>query len=288
MDYSDSNRHQEYQYLRWMDKILHNGIDQDDRTGVGVRALPGITMRFNVSEDHFPAVTTKKLAFQSMVVELLWFLRGDTNTQWLTDRKCRIWNEWADESGELGPVYGKQWREWFGTHEDVDQIGNAIDAIKFTPNSRRMIVSAWNVSDLPEMKLPPCHAFFQFTVFNGKLNIHLTQRSGDMFLGVPFNIASYSLLLMIMAKETGLEPGELIYTVNHAHIYHNHFDQVREQLSRDTYDFPSIKISDSIFQNGILNWLDNECKDISLEEIKQLFALKNYEHHSTIKAQVAV
>ena len=280
--------HPEKQYLRWLDKILHNGVDIDDRTGVGVRAIPGITMRFNVSENHFPAVTTKKLAFYPMVVELLWFLRGDTNVKWLKDRKCNIWNEWADEYGDLGPIYGEQWREWFGDHGYIDQIRRVIQELKSDPNSRRHIVSAWNVDRLRDMALPPCHAFFQFTVMNDKLNLHLTQRSGDMFLGVPFNIASYSLLLMMIAKETGHQPGEFIHTINHAHIYHNHFDQVREQLKREPRDFPKIKIDSSMFENDFLTWIDSECMFKSLDEIKELISLEDYDPHPFIKAQVAV
>lgn len=282
----------EEEYLKSLREILKYGTDIDDRTGVGVRALPGITMRFNVSEDNFPAITTKKLAFYPMVVELLWFLRGETNIKWLQERKCRIWNEWADEKGNLGPVYGKQWRSFPGYNGSlwfkVDQIRLAIGDLLNTPNSRRIIVSAWNPSQVMEMKLPPCHAFFQFTVMNGKLNLHLTQRSGDMFLGVPFNIASYSLLLLLIARECKLEPGELIHTINHAHIYHNHFDQVKEQLIRDPYDLPKIHIDDSIFEYGILDWIDNDSKDLSLDEIKKLFYLEEYKSHPTIKAPVAV
>lgn len=273
-----------------MDKILHNGVDIEDRTGVGVRAIPGITMRFNVSEDHFPAVTTKKLAFNSMMMELIWFLRGETNTKWLTDRKCRIWNEWADKDGELGPIYGHQWRSWTDSFDgmQIDQIWKVIRDLKQNKNSRRHIVSAWNVGEIGEMALPPCHAFFQFTVFNNKLNLHLTQRSGDMFLGVPFNIASYSLMLLLFAKECGYEPGELIHTINHAHIYKNHFNQVKEQISRDVREFPSIKIDDSIFENGLLRWIDSSCSTLGLEEIKSLIHLENYDPHPTIKAEVAV
>lgn len=280
----------EDQYLEALRLVLENGIEERDRTGTGVLAYPGLSMHFDVSKESFPAVTTKKLAFYPMVVELLWFLRGDTNVKWLKDRKCNIWNEWADSNGDLGPVYGAQWREWFD-HEgrSHDQIKKVIKEIKLDPQSRRHIVSGWNVAEIEDMALPPCHAFFQFTVIGNKLNLHLTQRSGDMFLGVPFNIASYSLLLLMIAEECNLEPGELIHTINHAHIYKNHVEQVKEQLTRAPFKSPGIHIDESIFTKGLLNWIESwELRKISLDKIKELIHLKDYQCHSAIKAPVAV
>ena len=219
------------QYLDLLDRVLTEGIAKEDRTGTGTISVFGHQMRFNL-EEGFPLLTTKKLHLKSIIYELLWFLHGDTNVKYLQDHDVRIWNEWADEQGDLGPIYGHQWRSWpdydGGT---IDQIAEAIDTIQHNPDSRRIIVSAWNVADLKKMKLPPCHAFFQFYVANGKLSLQLYQRSADIFLGVPFNIASYSLLLMMVAQVTGLEAGDFVHTLGDAHIYNNHLEQLKLQLT---------------------------------------------------------
>ncbi len=218
------------QYLDLLDKIMTEGIDRGDRTGTGTRSIFGHQMRFDLSEG-FPLLTTKKLHLKSIIYELLWFLKGDTNVHYLQENGVRIWNEWADADGELGPVYGSQWRSWpdySGGH--IDQISEVIRTIRENPESRRIIVSAWNVAALPQMALPPCHLLFQFYVADGRLSLMLYQRSADCFLGVPFNIASYALLLMMVAQVTGLQPGEFIHTLGDTHIYHNHFEQVRTQL----------------------------------------------------------
>lgn len=221
------------QYLDLLQHVLDHGILKEDRTGTGTHSVFGYQMRFNL-QDGFPLLTTKKLHLKSIIHELLWFLKGDTNVKYLQENGVRIWNEWADENGDLGHIYGYQWRSWpdyDGGH--IDQIKEAIDTIQNNPDSRRIIVSAWNVADLPQMNLPPCHAFFQFYVANGKLSLQLYQRSADIFLGVPFNIASYALLLMMVAQVTGLEAGDFVHTLGDAHIYNNHIEQVREQLSRE-------------------------------------------------------
>lgn len=254
-------------------EVFREGQTKSDRTGTGTRSLFGRQIRFDLSES-FPLITTKRVHFKSVAVELLWFLRGDTNTKFLTDNGVSIWDEWADEGGELGPVYGAQWRSWPTAYGGtIDQITEVIEQIKASPDSRRLIVSAWNVSDLPDMALAPCHALFQFYVAEGKLSCQLYQRSADMFLGVPFNIASYALLTHMVAQQTGLEPGEFIWTGGDCHIYVNHVDQVREQLSRDPFPYPKIRIhkADSIF-------------DYCLED----FELIDYVHHPAIKAPVAV
>lgn len=222
------------QYLDLLQHVLDHGILKEDRTGTGTHSVFGYQMRFNL-QDGFPLLTTKKLHLKSIIHELLWFLKGDTNVKYLQENGVRIWNEWADENGDLGHIYGYQWRSWpdyDGGH--IDQIKEAIDTIQNNPDSRRIIVSAWNVADLPQMNLPPCHAFFQFYVANGKLSLQLYQRSADIFLGVPFNIASYALLLMMVAQVTGLEAGDFVHTLGDAHIYNNHIEQVREQLSSRT------------------------------------------------------
>ncbi|MDE5837662.1 MAG: thymidylate synthase, partial [Paramuribaculum sp.] len=219
-------------YLDLMKTIEMQGTDKSDRTGTGTRSIFGYQMRFNL-EDGFPLLTTKKLHLKSIIHELLWFLKGDTNVAYLQENGVRIWNEWADEKGELGHIYGYQWRSWpDGKGGFIDQISEAIDTIKNNPDSRRIIVSAWNVADIPNMALPPCHAFFQFYVADGRLSLQLYQRSADCFLGVPFNIASYSLLLMMVAQVTGLKAGDFVHTLGDAHIYTNHFDQVQLQLAR--------------------------------------------------------
>ena len=224
------------QYLQLLRHIMEEGTDKNDRTGTGTRSVFGYQMRFDLSEG-FPLLTTKKLHLKSIIHELLWFLKGDTNVKYLQDNGVRIWNEWADENGDLGHVYGYQWRSWPDYNGGfIDQITEAVETIKKNPDSRRIIVSAWNVADLPDMKLPPCHALFQFYVADGRLSLQLYQRSADCFLGVPFNIASYALLLMMVAQVTGLKPGEFIHTLGDAHIYRNHFSQVEEQLSPHVKD----------------------------------------------------
>lgn len=262
------------QYLDLLQRVLTEGVHKEDRTGTGTISVFGHQMRFNL-EDGFPLVTTKKLHLKSIIYELLWFLKGDTNVKYLQENGVRIWNEWADENGDLGHVYGYQWRSWpdyKGGH--IDQIAEAIETIKNNPDSRRIIVSAWNVADIPEMKLPPCHAFFQFYVADGKLSLQLYQRSADIFLGVPFNIASYALLLMMMAQVTGLKPGEFIHTLGDAHIYSNHLDQVKLQLSREPKALPTMKLNPEID-----NLFDFDYND---------FTLEGYDPHPHIKGEVAV
>ena len=234
------------QYLDLLQHVLDHGILKEDRTGTGTHSVFGYQMRFDL-QDGFPLLTTKKLHLKSIIHELLWFLKGDTNVKYLQENGVRIWNEWADENGDLGHIYGYQWRSWpdyNGGH--IDQIKEAIHTIQNNPDSRRIIVSAWNVADLPQMNLPPCHAFFQFYVANGKLSLQLYQRSADIFLGVPFNIASYALLLMMVAQVTGLEAGDFVHTLGDAHIYNNHIEQVREQLSREPRDLPKMKLNPNV------------------------------------------
>ena len=259
------------QYLDLLKDIMENGVDKMDRTGVGTRSVFGRQMRFDLSKG-FPLVTTKKVHLKSIIYELLWFLKGDTNVKYLQEHGVRIWNEWADENGELGPVYGSQWRNWNG--EGIDQIADVIEHLKKTPNDRRMIVSAWNVGKIAEMHLPPCHMMFQFYVANNKLSCMLYQRSCDMFLGVPFNIASYALLTMMVAQVCGYEAGEFVHTLGDTHIYHNHFEQVKEQLSHTPYPLPTMKI----------NPLVKDINDFKYED----FELINYQSYDTIKAKVAV
>ncbi|NMA74428.1 MAG: thymidylate synthase [Bacteroidales bacterium] len=234
------------QYLSLLDRIIHEGVKKEDRTGTGIISVFGHQMRFDL-EKGFPCLTTKKLHLRSIIHELLWFLKGDTNVKYLQDNGVRIWNEWADEEGDLGHIYGYQWRSWpdyKGGH--IDQISQVINEIKTNPNSRRIIVSAWNVADLENMNLPPCHLLFQFYVADGKLSLQLYQRSADVFLGVPFNIASYSLLLLMVAQVTGLKPGEFIHTLGDTHIYSNHMEQVNLQLTRTPRDLPKIKINPEV------------------------------------------
>jgi len=262
------------QYHDLLNHILNNGVQKEDRTGTGTISVFGYQMRFNLA-DGFPALTTKKLHLSSIIHELLWFLKGDTNIKYLTDNKVTIWNEWADPDGNLGPVYGFQWRSWpspDGSH--VDQISQAVEFIKTNPDSRRIIVSAWNVGLIKEMALPPCHLLFQFYVANGKLSCQLYQRSADVFLGVPFNIASYALLTLMMAQVTGLEPGEFVHTFGDAHIYLNHLDQVNLQLSRPFRPLPQMQ-------------LNPEIKDIFQFKFDD-FQLIGYDPHPLIKAPVAV
>lgn len=272
------------QYHDLIKHVLETGTEKGDRTGTGTKSVFGYQMRFDLSEG-FPMVTTKKLHLKSIIYELLWFLKGDTNVGYLQENGVRIWNEWADEKGDLGPVYGHQWRNW--NSEDIDQIKEVVDTLKKNPDSRRMLVTAWNPSVLPDTSkgfsenvangkaaLPPCHAFFQFYVANGKLSCQLYQRSADIFLGVPFNIASYALLTMMIAQVCGYEPGDFIHTFGDAHIYNNHMEQVKLQLSRDVRELPTIKINP-------------EVKDIFGFKYED-FNLVNYNPHPAIKGQVAV
>lgn len=262
------------QYLDLLQHILNNGTTKSDRTGTGTLSCFGYQMRFDLQEG-FPLVTTKKLHLKSIVYELLWFLKGETNIKYLQENGVSIWDEWADENGELGPVYGKQWRSWEGSDgQVVDQINEAIKQIKNNPDSRRIIVSAWNVADLPKMALMPCHALFQFYVSGGRLSCQLYQRSADVFLGVPFNIASYALLTMMMAQVCNLEPGDFVHTFGDVHIYSNHIEQVKLQLNRKPYPLPTIKLNPSV----------KNIFDFTYED----FTLENYQYHPPIKAPVAV
>lgn len=263
-----------HQYEDFMRHVYTHGVTKTDRTGTGTRSVFGYQMRFNLQEG-FPLVTTKKLHTKSIFIELLWFLRGDSNVRWLQERGVSIWDEWADDHGDLGPVYGVQWRSWpTSSGEHIDQISQVIEQIKNNPDSRRLIVSAWNVAEIPHMKLPPCHAFFQFYVADGKLSCQLYQRSADIFLGVPFNIASYALLTHMVAQQCGLEVGDFVWTGGDCHLYSNHFEQVQEQLSRQPFAYPKLNIKrkpDSIF-------------DYNYED----FEILGYEYHPHIKAPVAV
>lgn len=262
------------QYHQLLQHILENGVAKTDRTGTGTISCFGYQMRFDLQKG-FPLVTTKKLHLKSIVYELLWFLNGDTNTKYLNDHGVSIWNEWADENGDLGPVYGKQWRSWQGADgKVVDQITDVIKQIKTNPDSRRMIVSAWNVADLPAMALMPCHCLFQFYVADGKLSCQLYQRSADVFLGVPFNIASYALLTMMIAQVTGLEAGEFVHTFGDVHLYNNHIEQAQLQLTREPYPLPEMKISSNV----------KEIFSFQFEDFK----LEDYKFHPHIKAPVAV
>ena len=262
------------QYLNLMQHILDNGVSKGDRTGTGTLSVFGYQMRFDLAEG-FPLVTTKKLHLRSIIHELLWFLQGSTNIQYLKENKVSIWDEWADENGELGPVYGYQWRSWpAGDGSQIDQISNLISQIKRNPDSRRLMVSAWNVADVDKMALPPCHALFQFYVAEGKLSCQLYQRSADVFLGVPFNIASYALLTMMVAQVCDLQPGEFIHTLGDAHLYSNHLEQARLQLSRDPRPLPTMTINP-------------EVKDIFSFRYED-FKLENYDPHPHIKGAVAV
>ena len=261
-------------YLDLMRHILKEGADKGDRTGTGTKSVFGYQMRFDLAEG-FPMVTTKKLHLPSIVHELLWFLKGDTNVRYLQENGVRIWNEWADENGDLGPVYGKQWRKWEAKDgRIIDQVQQAIETIKRNPNSRRIIVSAWNVGELDEMALMPCHAFFQFHVADGRLNCQLYQRSADVFLGVPFNIASYALLTHMMAQVCGLKPGVFVHTLGDAHLYNNHLDQARLQITREPLPLPTLKLNPSI----------TDIDEFTYEDIEVI----GYEHHPHIKAPISV
>ncbi len=262
------------QYLDLMQTVLDQGVERGDRTGTGTIGIFGYQMRFNLAEG-FPAVTTKKLHLRSIIHELLWFLQGDTNIQYLHDNRVTIWDEWADENGDLGPVYGYQWRSWptpDGAH--IDQISRVVDSLRNNPNSRRHIVSAWNVADIENMALPPCHCLFQFFVADGKLSCQLYQRSADIFLGVPFNIASYALLTHMMAQATGYEVGDFVHTFGDAHIYLNHIDQVRLQLTRDPYPLPTLRLNPAV----------NDLFAFTYDDIELL----DYQSHPRIAAPIAV
>ncbi|MCK7556703.1 thymidylate synthase [Chitinophaga sedimenti] len=262
------------QYLDLLQHILDKGAVKTDRTGTGTLSCFGYQMRFDLQEG-FPLVTTKKLHLKSIIYELLWFLKGDTNIKYLTDNGVKIWNEWADENGDLGPVYGHQWRSWTGADGKViDQVTDLINQIKKTPDSRRLIISAWNVADLPHMALSPCHCLFQFYVADGKLSCQLYQRSADVFLGVPFNIASYALLTLMIAQVCGLQPGEFIHSFGDVHLYSNHVEQAKLQLTRQPFPLPQMKLNPDV-------------KDIFSFEFED-FTLENYESHPHIKAPVAV
>ncbi len=261
------------QYLDLLDHVLTTGVDKSDRTGTGTRSVFGHQMRFDLAEG-FPVLTTKKLHLRSIIGELLWFLRGDTNVRWLQERGIRIWDEWADDDGELGPVYGHQWRSWpTPSGETIDQIARLVDGIRRNPDSRRHIVSAWNVAEVDQMALPPCHTMFQFYVAQGRLSCQLYQRSADVFLGVPFNIASYALLTMMVAQQTDLEPGEFVHTLGDAHLYSNHLEQARLQLSREPHPLPHIRIG--------------RRDSIDAYELED-FGLVDYVAHPSIKAPIAV
>ncbi|MEI6948825.1 thymidylate synthase [Paraflavisolibacter sp. H34] len=262
------------QYQDLLQHILDTGVQKSDRTGTGTISCFGYQMRFNLAEG-FPLVTTKKLHLRSIIHELLWFLKGETNIRYLKENGVRIWDEWADEQGELGPVYGKQWRSWEGADgQTIDQISDVLHQIRTNPDSRRLIVSAWNVADLPKMALMPCHTIFQFYVSEGKLSCQLYQRSADVFLGVPFNIASYALLTLMMAQVCGLQPGDFVHTFGDVHIYSNHLEQVKLQLSRQPFPLPTMRLNPDV--KDIFGFTFND------------FTLENYQHHPAIKAPVAV
>jgi thymidylate synthase len=262
------------QYEDLMEYVLNKGVSKTDRTGVGTKSIFGYQMRFDL-HDGFPLITTKKIHIKSIIYELLWFLRGETNIKYLQDHGVSIWDEWADENGELGPIYGYQWRNWEapdGRH--IDQISKAVDQIKNNPDSRRIIVSAWNVADIEKMSLPACHAFFQFYVAEGKLSCHMYQRSADLFLGVPFNIASFALLTMMIAQVCDLEPGEFIHSFGDTHIYNNHFEQVKLQLTRTPRPYPKL-----VLNKNVKNIFDFKYED---------FELEGYDPYPAIKAPIAV
>ncbi|MDI3269570.1 MAG: thymidylate synthase [Bacillota bacterium] len=260
-------------YLDLMERILKDGVPSEDRTGTGTLSIFGHQMRFDLSQG-FPLLTTKKLNWKAIVYELLWFIRGDTNVKYLHDHGVHIWDPWADEKGDLGPIYGKQWRAWPGPRGPIDQLQTVMEEIKTNPHSRRLLVSAWNPGDLPEMALPPCHILYQFYVRRGKLSLQLYQRSADVFLGVPFNIASYSLLLMMVAQITGLEPGEFIHTLGDAHLYLNHLEVAKEQLSREPRPLPKVVLNPEI----------RRLEDFTFEDIRLL----DYHPHPRLKAEISV
>lgn len=286
----------ELQYLNALKTIRDEGMFEPDRTGTGTYRYPGITMKFDLSKG-FPLLTTKKILFYPMTVELLWFLQGRNDLKWLQERNCNIWNSWHDENYTIGRGYGVQWRGWArGAIHKVDQLKEAINTLKTNPTSRRIIVTAWNPGELDKMALPPCHFTHQYIAINGTLHMMMHQRSGDFFLGVPFNISSYALLLHLVAREVGMKVGTLTHTVGDAHIYANHIDQVNEQLSREPMLPPDLSISEDLFlppwdngsERGLLYWLDEKVKDLTIDEIKSLISVENYSSHAFIKAPVAV
>lgn len=285
----------ELQYLNALKFIRDNGTFSEDRTGTGTYRCSGVTMKFDLQKG-FPLLTTKKVLFYPMTVELLWFLQGRNDLKWLQERNCNIWNSWHDENYTIGRGYGVQWRTWpKGAIHHIDQLKEVINTLKNNPGSRRNIISAWNVSELDQMALPPCHFAHQYVAIGNTLDLILYQRSGDFFLGIPFNIASYALLLHIIAKEVGMQVGTLTHTVGDAHIYANHIEQVDLQLSRKPLMPCDLKISETMFpqpwddkEKGLLYWLDNKAKDLTLDDIKNLISVENYESHSFIKAPVAV
>jgi thymidylate synthase len=262
------------QYLDLLSHVMKNGVEKSDRTGTGTISVFGYQMRFNL-EQGFPLLTTKKMHLRSIIHELLWFIAGDTNIKYLNDNGVSIWNEWADKNGNLGPVYGSQWRSWPAADgKKIDQLSAVIEKIRKSPDSRRLIISAWNVGEIEKMALPPCHAMFQFYVANGKLSCQLYQRSCDIFLGIPFNIASYSLLTLMVAQVTGLMPGDFVHTLGDAHIYLNHFEQVKLQLTREPYTLPRMVIDPSV--DNIFNFKYED------------FTLKDYVAHPNIKGEISV
>ncbi len=270
---SGPSDHPERPYLDLLADILSNGVQRDDRTGTGTLGVFGRQIRFDLAKG-FPLLTTKRVHFKSLALELLWFLRGDTNVRWLQDRGVTIWDEWADEAGELGPVYGRQWRSWATPDgRSIDQIARLVESLKSNPASRRHIVSAWNPADVDDMALPPCHCLFQFFVADGKLSCQLYQRSADVFLGVPFNIASYALLTLMLAKVVGLQPGDFVHSFGDAHLYLNHIEQAQTQLARAPRDFPKIHVAD---QDDLFGYAFED------------FVLEDYNPHPMIKAPVAV
>lgn len=298
------NNSQEYQYLDLLEDILENGIDSDDRTGTGTKSVFGRQIRFDLQKG-FPLLTTKKIHWKSVVVELLWLMGGHTNISFLKKHNVRIWDEWADEKGDLGPVYGQQWRAWedikhipanpqaiipykeYYQKGHLDQLTWLIDRIKKNPNCRRLIVSAWNAPMIPQMKLPPCHTLFQFYVRNGKLSCHLYQRSADVFLGVPFNIASYALLTHLIAKECGLDVGEFVHSFGDVHIYNNHIEQVKEQLKRKPRKFPKLHL-DPEFKGNLMMFVDKLAPRWQWDQIDRVISVSDYKPHPGIKGQVSV
>jgi thymidylate synthase len=291
-----NNFDNELQYLNALRLIKEQGIESKDRTGTGTLRYPGIIMKFDLTKG-FPLLTTKKILFYPMTVELLWFLQGRNDLKWLQDRNCNIWNSWHDENHTIGRGYGVQWRGWArGAIHKVDQLKEVITTLKTNPDSRRMLITAWNVGELEMMALPPCHFAHQYIAINGTLHMIMHQRSGDFFLGVPFNIASYALLLNLVAKEVGMKVGTLTHTVGDAHIYSNHLEQTDLQLSRQPLEPCNLVLSEDLFppawdennERGLTWWLDNKAKDLTLDDIKSLISIENYSSHGFIKAPVAV
>jgi thymidylate synthase len=286
------------QYHDLVKHVLENGTPSDDRTGTGTLSVFGAQTRYDLSEG-FPLLTTKYTYWKGVLVELLWLMRGETNVKFLQDRNVHIWDEWADENGDLGPVYGQQWRNW-GVHkyicfslkgvvyrrESVDQLYNAIQMIKENPNSRRIIVNAWNAGMIDEMKLPPCHSMFQFYVKDGKLSCQLYQRSADLFLGVPFNIASYAALTHLIANDAGLEVGEFVHTFGDLHIYNNHINQCNELLQREDHPLPKLEVN--LPKDDLMNWIDKQCHKLSWEDISEVVKLTGYKHSGKLKGEVSV